>query len=96
MLLVMPDLQIVMLALLLLCFFVYICAMYLLAECTMYVTLLAQTQAPSLWASELPQTYNICFGCTYIHMTCPMFTWMPSLLSLKLKALWDSYSLRTY
>ncbi len=65
MLLSMADLQIVMLALLLLlCFFLYICAMYLLAECTTYVTLLAQTQAPSLFASELPQTYNICFGCT--------------------------------
>ena len=32
--------------------------MYLLMQCTIYVTLLAQTQAsrPSVWASELPQT----------------------------------------
>ena len=68
MLLSMPDIPIVMLALLLLCFFVFICAMYLLAECTTYVTLLAQTQAPSLWASELPLAHIYSHDMSYVHL----------------------------
>ena len=73
MLLSVPDLHIILGAAF--DFLWYRYAMYLLMQSTMYVTFLAQTQAswPSLWASELLQTHDMCFGCTYIRTTrlCP-------------------------